>query len=65
MAKIKYIAIALGLVILAACGSSSDDPQIQGDKTLSDGIQWTDFNPGLETAAADGKYMMVYFWRDG
>ena len=59
-----FLSVAL-LALIAVCGSSSDNDQAVGGINQSGSIEWASYDSGLKKSADNGKYMLVYFWRDG
>ncbi|MCP4583308.1 MAG: hypothetical protein GY839_17005 [candidate division Zixibacteria bacterium] len=65
MKNLKYLISAALLMLFVMCGSSSEKDLAENGINQSGPVKWASYDSGLKESAANGKYMLAYFWRDG
>ena len=65
MKKVILAVVSLVVVLLIVYTVSGDKDNPGSHSEYTNDVEWIKFDTGLKQAAEDGKYLIVYFWRDG
>ncbi len=65
MKKAVFLIVVLFAVIFITCGGNDNKNNPRKKVTSANTIDWLRYDTGINKAAEDGKYVLVYFWRHG
>ncbi len=62
MKKAVFLIVVLFAVIFITCGGNDNKNNPRKKVTSANTIDWLKYDNGINKAAEDGKYVLVYFW---